>query len=74
MNIEEKLEKHRKLAIKLKEIKDEEMDLRVDIVEEIAKGYGVGTHNFAEYEGFKVKVANKLNYNISKVCFVYPNH
>jgi len=63
--IEEMLEKHRKLKIQLSEIKDEEMELRVEIVD-LLGDKSVGTHDFTEYDGFTVKLVNKLGYKIDK--------
>lgn len=66
MSIEKKLEDYRVLKQKLADVKQEEMDLRVEICETIGKGLSVGTHNFSEYDGIKVKLVNKLNYKIDK--------
>ena len=66
MSIEKKLEDYRKLKAILTEIKESEMALRLEIVDEIASNVTKGTHNFTEYEGFKVKVVTKLNYSIDE--------
>lgn len=66
MSIEKKLEEYRLLKIELAEIKQGEMDLRVEIAEEIGKGLSAGTHNFTAYSGFKVKLVSKLNYSVDK--------
>jgi len=51
------------LQEKLKSIKKQEMDLRVEICSELAADKPVGTHNF-EKDGFKIKVKIGENINI----------
>jgi len=68
MKIVEMLENHRKLSIQLKEVKDKEMELRINIVNELAKLKGVGTYKFDEFEedGLSVKIVKKLTYSIDQ--------
>ena len=66
MSIEKQLEEYRLLKIQLAEVKQAEMDLRVEISAELGKGKEAGTHNFIEYDGFKVKLVSKLGYSVDK--------
>lgn len=59
------LEEHRVIALKLKEIKAKELELRNKITDKILEGLEVGTHNFAK-EGFKIKAVSALNYSFDK--------
>jgi len=66
MNIENKLEMYRAMKIELAELKQKEMDLRVDIASELSSsGLEAGTHNF-QFTGMKVKLVSKLNYSVDK--------
>ncbi len=62
----EKLEAYRIIKQDLKEIKEEEMRLRVEIVNELVHGKEVGTYSFPDYEGLSVKVQTKLSYKLDK--------
>jgi hypothetical protein len=66
LTIEERLEEYRLVKADLAELKQYEMDLRVEICEDIGKGLEAGTHNFTEYGGLKVKLVSKLSYSIDK--------
>lgn len=59
----EMLERARMLAIQLKEIKAEEMELRREIVSEIAGDLDVGTH-VLDRDGFKIKVRIGVSYGL----------
>ena len=66
LTLEKKLEQYRMLKIKLSEVKQDEMDLRIDIASELSKdALEAGTHNF-DFEGLKVKLVSKMNYKIDK--------
>ncbi len=66
MTIDEKLEEYRVMKEDLAQLKQDEMDLRVEIADEIGKGLDAGTHNFSKYAGLKVKLVSKLAYSIDK--------
>ena len=67
-DILEKLEQYRLLKEELSDVKKREMELRVELADELSKeGLAAGTHNFNEFDGFKVKLVKKLNYNIDKL-------
>ena len=66
MSIEKQLEEYRKLKILLAKTKEDEMALRVVLADELGKGLSAGTHNFPQYDGFKVKLVTKLAYGIDK--------
>ena len=65
MTLSEKLERNRALAIQLKEIKAEEMALRVEIAQELGADKQPGTHDF-EIDGMKVKLKLGLNYSLDQ--------
>ena len=62
MNLTEKLEASRIMAIQLSELKKAEMSLRLEIAQELGGPRGPGTYNF-EMDGLKVKL--KLSNNTS---------
>ena len=59
------IEKHRSLAIQLKEIKDAEMKLRLEICDKLLKGKGVGTHTY-KTDDLVAKAVKKVNYAVNK--------
>jgi len=59
------LERHRLLAIQLKEVKEQEMALRVRIAGELNKDNALGTKRY-DQEGYKVKLKTSLNYNLDQ--------
>lgn len=63
--LHKKCEQHRLLAIQLSEVKEKEMELRLDICSEILKGKKVGTNNFTE-GGLKIKAVKKVNHKLDE--------
>lgn len=64
--LNDQLEQHRVMAAQLKTLKEEEMKLRVKIVEKLTKkDDSPGTKNFTR-EGMRVKVKLGLNYNLDQ--------
>lgn len=60
-----KLEAHRKAAILLKEAKEEEMELRLDICGDLLVNAEVSVNNFKQ-DGLKIKATRKLKMDIDK--------
>jgi len=63
MELMDMLERSRALAIQLREIKKEEMDLRVAIADILGEGKAPGTHTF-EQDGFIIKLKLGLNHSL----------
>ena len=61
----ELLEEARLMAIQLRELKAKEMELRKQIVYELAKDADVGTHNFSLH-GFAIKVKLGVSYSFDQ--------
>ena len=62
-NLSNKLDEFRQLAIRLKLIKKEEMNLRVEICDVLLKGKQKGTHTFS-IDGMNVKAVRQINMSL----------
>lgn len=61
----EQLLKHRELALKLKDVKEEESELRITICDDILNGEPYGTNRF-ETDIFDIKSVKKKNFSLDK--------
>lgn len=61
----EMLEKQRELAIQLKAIREEEMDLRKQIAMELGKDRDIGTHHFSQ-DGFIITLRLGVSYSFDQ--------
>ena len=68
MSIEDKLEQYRDLKADLRQIKEAEMEMRLDLCDELGlDASSVGTHNMEYPEsGLKVKMIKKVTYKLDK--------
>jgi len=66
LTLEDKLENYRIIKNKLAEVKEDEMELRLAIAEELSvDNLSAGTHNF-DFTGLHVKLVTKLYKKIDK--------
>jgi len=61
----ELFEQHRTMAIQLKQLKVDEMKLRIAIVENLCAGKDLGTHTFS-MEGFIIKAKTSVGYSLDQ--------
>ena len=67
ITIEQKLEKHRIMAARFKEIKKAEMDLRIEICDDLnIAGMLIGTNHVIDYPEFEISIVKKINYKLDK--------
>lgn len=64
-HLSEKIDEFRQVALRLKHIKAEEMNLRRDLCDILLKGKMKGTHSF-NIDGMDVKATKKVNMSLDK--------